>query len=184
MTEDYADIPDRIRRTGRFDIEDVWLPSSGDGWQAFRTRHGDYGFDWDYKEWERRLRDGYAASSDAAIARRAEQAARMQAAWEEAQRQRQQAKQQQADAEWTWTAAEQHQRQQQQAATEAADLAVAREYWGEINAAYAAMQYRSVTIGNTGTIHGVTLYAGKTYWLPLHLIEWLMTYGYGAERAA
>jgi hypothetical protein len=159
-TADYADIPERIRRTGRLDTDELWVPSSGDGWGAFRKRHGRIN--------DERLDSGGAQS--AASKRRAEQAAAAQAEWEAAKRQRQLAKQAQADAEWT--------------AAEAASEAVARIFWGEINAAYASMEYRRVRTITTGTIHGVTLDEGETYYLPLHLIEWIATHGYPDEDAA
>jgi hypothetical protein len=37
--DDYADIRERIRRDGRLDTEEVWLPASDDGWESFCARH-------------------------------------------------------------------------------------------------------------------------------------------------
>lgn len=146
-TADYADIRERVRRDGRLDIEEVWLPGSEDGWASFCRRHGDYGFGWDWQEWEGRERARIIAAKRREAERLGEHVRRTQEAWEAGQRERQRVKQAAADREWE-------------------QIAAARAHWSRRNAAYASGPYRLTKITGTGVIDGAKLEAGHSYWLP------------------
>jgi hypothetical protein len=93
---DYADIRERVRRTGRLDVEALWEPTSDDSWKAFRSRHGDYNFEWDWKKTDEieRERKAKARLRQQGLVRD------IQESWEAEQRRRQQAKQARGDQEW------------------------------------------------------------------------------------
>jgi hypothetical protein len=140
---DYADIRDRIRRYGRLDTDDVWLPDSDDSWAAFRARHGWTYFDDDFRELDRRAVEAKHRTNE----RRALEAQRQQEEWEAAQRRRMEEKQAAADRDWN-------------------AIEIAKTYWKRVWDPHAAESYHSVTIRRTCRVLGVTLNEGNTYWLP------------------
>jgi hypothetical protein len=146
-TGDYTDIRERVRRDGRLDTDEVWLPDSEDGWQSFCSRHGTYGFDWDWYEWNDADRARIQAANRAAAERQAERAKQAQEAWEAEQRRRQQAKQEAADREWQ-------------------EVAQARAYWSRFSPRYADEPFVLVRIAMGGKAGPVTLQGGHAYWLP------------------
>lgn len=145
---DYADIRERVLRTGRLDTLELWEANSGDSWNAFRNRHGDYNFEWDWRTIDARNRE----QLERAEARRAEEARRQELAWEAEKRRLQQVKREVSDHEWK--------------AVEAA-----KTFWERVRPSYAHVAYRSLTPPRTGTADGVTLHGGETYWLPLPVYE-------------
>lgn len=152
-TDDYADLPERIRRAGRFDTEDIWLAHSGDSWEAFCNRHGTYQFNMDFRELEQRDRATKARAESRYTARVRQQ----QELWEAARREREQAKQAEADREWQ-------------------AIEAVKTYWSQRNPAYATEQYHRVNIGVTGKIDGVELLGGKSYWVPQSIARRLRAY--------
>jgi hypothetical protein len=152
-TDDYADLPERIRRDGRFDTEDVWLSHSGDSWGAFCGRHGTYEFALDWRELKERDR----AAKARAESRYGERIRQQQERWEVARREREQAKQAEADREWQ-------------------QIEKAKAHWSQRKPAYATEPYHIVNIGKTGKIDGVELLGGKSYWLPHSIHQRLLAY--------
>jgi hypothetical protein len=160
-TDDYADIPERIRRTGRFDTEDIWLATSGDGWHAFCGRHGVQDFYHDFRQLAERARTGVIKAKQRdqqdRWRRSAEQARHQQEKWEAERRERELAKQAKADREWQ-------------------DIENSKEYWSRRHRAYAAETYHIVNVKVAGRIDGVELQAGKSYWLPHSILRRLFAY--------
>ena len=163
-TDDYADLPERIRRDGRLDTEEIWTSHSGDSFEAFCSRHGTYGFEWDWPEWTQRIRQGADQQSyrqheaDAAWRQRqAEQARQQQEQWEAERREREQAKQAKADREWQ-------------------EIEEAKAYWSQRRPSYATEPYRAITVATTGKIDGVELQGGKSYWVPHSIAHQLRAY--------
>lgn len=144
---DYSDIRERIQRTGRLDtIDDVCVADSDDSYNAFRRRHGAHAvFDHDWREPERKT-----------STRQAERARRLQEEWEEERRQRQLEKQAQADLKWQ-------------------EIDAAKAYWSRIDPAYRRQGYRPISMGGTTkVVRGVTLEAGKAYWVPAGVVGLLL----------
>jgi hypothetical protein len=130
---DYADLLERVQRTGRLDADELAEPHSEDSYQAFyRRRRGEHAFvffTWDevraYEaEHEERQNPGRAA--------------RLQAIWEAEERVRRQAKEERATRKWQAEEAqrererqvEQARRTQDAAGAEAQPLiAQARRFW-------------------------------------------------------
>ena len=152
-TDDYADLPERIRRAGRFDTEEVWLPHSGDSWESFCGRHGTYQFADDWRELAERERATKQRQSN----RQAGQARELQERWDAERRERELAKQLQADREWQ-------------------AIETAKTYWSQRRPAYATESYHSIAIAVTGKIDGVELLGGKTYWVPQSIAQQLRAY--------
>jgi hypothetical protein len=175
---DYADIRERIRRDGRLERDEVWTPDSDDSWNHFRTRHGDWNFDLDWKELERRALEGPQQ-------RVRNEAYRQQTAWEVERQRRQLAKQAEADREWqaaetvarvstffdAVAQARDQQAREQQAiadalAQEAQATEDARRYWATIDAAYAAQSFHFVSVTRSAIVAGVGFEQGNNYWVP------------------
>ena len=161
---DYADIRDRVRRTGRLDVDQLWEDTeSGDGYKAFWRRHGHSLFEGTWREQvdkeaaknkELALRQYEWNKPENVSARQAAARAAADARYEaeqEAKRQRQIAKQKAADEEWARTEAEQ---------------AAAREWWTSINPKYAQGKYYPCRFAQPMTIGEVTLEPHQGYWLP------------------
>lgn len=149
---DYADIRERVQRTGRLDTDEVWEPHSDDSWEAFRRAHGSVYFDADWREIDRLERERQARDKRNSEQRTAAYVREQQARWEADRRAQQQAKQARADEEWR--------------AHEEPRIAVARGYWTHKDPAYATQAYHAVTIRRTAQVYGVTFLAGHTYWVP------------------
>ena len=160
--DDYADIPERIARDGRLDLEEVWLPQSGDGWQSFCRRHGTYGFDFDWMEFARHERTIIANGKE----RLARQAAEQQEKWEAERRARQQAKQAEADREWAEAEAAKRKEREAKQALERQTIEAAKAGWSAINPDYANQAYHRININKSGELYGVWFEAGHTYLVP------------------
>lgn len=165
-TADYADIRERVRKTGRLDTEQMWLDESGDSMQAFMRRTGipDFGMDW------RGIDDRNHTRQVRIRARLAEQARVAHEQWEAERRRRQQEKQAQSDREWEQ--AQQTKQERDRQAQHYREIQEARAWWSQhVDQRYAGQTYRNVNIRRTGMIDGVTLYEGRAYWLPKSIAE-------------
>lgn len=170
---DYADIRDRVRRDSRLDTDELWEPHSGDSFEAFVGRHGDWNFDLDWREMDERDR----AAKQRAQARQAEYARQLHERWEAERRKQQLAKQAQADREWEAARhqsqeAERHRRQQSEEPVKAA-----RVYWANIDPAYFTQTYYLVRVGKALTLYGVSFVAGQSYWLPVPVVYAIRGHG-------
>lgn len=161
---DYADIRDRVRRTGRLDVDQLWEDNeSGDGHKAFWRRHGSSLFEGTWREliakedaknkalalaeYEWRKPENVAARLALA---RAEADARYEAEQEE-KRQRQLAKQRKADEEWERVEAEKAQ---------------AIAWWSEIDPKLASQKFYPCRFAQPMKFGEVELVPGQGYWLP------------------
>lgn len=178
---DYADIRERIRRDGRLERDEVWLPDSDDSWQTFTHRHRNEDFFLNWRELEDRDNARRAEANRYANERRAAQVAQAQQQWEDEQRRRQQAKQAKADREWQraeqakippWIRrgrahvqqtlreidAERLAKQQEElhegalARKRWSELEGARAFWSQRNPSYGAEMYRSTLMLGNATI--------------------------------
>jgi len=166
---DYADIRDRIRRTGRLDTDDLWEAASGDSWNAFRGYHGSAEFGLTYAQ-SRALRNKQQKeAAERAYQRRTAAARQAQEAWEKDQRLRQQAKTRASDEEW---AAAERQRTLElraitrvQTAQQRAEMAAAKAWWSERDPGYAEEDYVHTHITKPGKLDDIEFPVGW-FWLP------------------
>lgn len=147
---DYTDIRERIKRQGRFDIDEVWLPDSDDSYGAFCRRHGTHHFAYDYMAAQQAERDALHGARRRHHEVQAERVRLAQEAWEAERRQRQQEKQAEADREWG----------------EAGDIAKARAFWSEVDAAYTEQQYHLVVLRKEVRLYDTVFFVGRPYWVP------------------
>jgi hypothetical protein len=92
---DYADLLERVQRTGRLDVGELAAPHSGDSYQAFyRRRHGEHAFV--FFTWE----EVRAYEVEHEERQNPGRAARLQAIWEAEERARRQAKEDLAARRW------------------------------------------------------------------------------------
>jgi len=150
-TADYTDIRERCRRDQRLDRDEVWLPDSGDSFSAFCGRHGTYGFDLDWREWDELSQARTSAANKRDLERLRTAVRDEQERWEAAQRERQF----QHDREWQ--AAEAARQRQAEAARHNAIVAAR-------NAAQSVCEIRTT---RNWIIDNLRLEAGRTYLVPL-----------------
>jgi len=166
---DYADIPERIRRTGRLETGDLWEPDSGDSWGAFVGRHGTN----EFERFERQHRTPEQnARRQAARDRRHAIMLREQAEFEAARRARQQERQRQSDAAW-WD--EQLRRYNETPETVKQTAGEAYDRWVARSLIYKGAQMALVVMSKPCTLddgsHIVQIEADRPVWLPAMLVR-------------
>jgi hypothetical protein len=152
---DYSDIRERIRRTGRLDVDELWEAESGDSWNAFRREHGgEPTIDADWQELAQRERSAQARYRQ----RQADLALKLQQEWEAKKRAHQLAKQATADQEWN-------------------EVDEARAFWSAKDPTYLMQQYCRITVQRRVKLYDTTFDAGRTYLVPIAVFYGIKGHG-------